>query len=149
MQAVRVRARGGAISAPFALENVPLRQLLRAGCAGLGLITIAALTSIGLYAIVAGGLVAPGASNRAPSAGVPVLVTIQVGSATPTAVAAAPPLATAPPAETPTVVVARPAASAQVAGAPALRTPDQPVAVAGGTASTGKAFGPQDANGGT
>jgi hypothetical protein len=64
--------------------NVSVRQLARLGCAGLALITIATLTSIGLYAIVAGGVLAPGPTTKTTTGGAPVLVTIQAGPSTAT-----------------------------------------------------------------
>jgi hypothetical protein len=81
--------------------------------AGLALIAITALTTVGLYAIVEGGLGVRGAAGRSSGGGVPLLVTIQAGPATGTPAAVA--------AETPTVAApgaARPApAPASTAGA--------------------------------
>ncbi len=57
---------------------------LRLGCAGIAVITIAALTSIGLFAVVAGGLPFGNVATRAVASGVPVMVTIQAMTVTPT-----------------------------------------------------------------
>jgi hypothetical protein len=64
-------------------------QVFRLGCAGAVLIVIAALTSVGLYAMVAGGVPWAGASARTTPGGAQVLVTIQAGPATPTSSATA------------------------------------------------------------
>jgi hypothetical protein len=78
-----------------------VRGFVRAVCAGLALVIIASLTSIGLYAIVVGGLTPIGSAGRSTSIGVPLLITIQAGTATLT------PLA--PATETPVVTSLRPA----------------------------------------
>jgi hypothetical protein len=67
-------------------QGAPVAQLFRLGCAGVAVIAIAALTSIGLYAVVAGGVLfgAPGA--RSTPVAVPFLVTIQAAPITPTVV---------------------------------------------------------------
>jgi hypothetical protein len=63
---------------------VGVRQFIRFGCAGVAVIMIAALTSVGLYAVVAGGLPWNGSVARSSSSGATVLVTIQAGPVTPT-----------------------------------------------------------------
>lgn len=59
-------------------------QLFRFGCAGAVLIVIAALTSVGLYAMVAGGVPWASTSTRTTPGGAQVLVTIQAAPVTPT-----------------------------------------------------------------
>src|SRR5215213_5848485 len=59
-------------------------QVFRLGCAGASLIVIAALTSVGLYAMVAGGVPWAGAGTRTTPGGAQVLVTIQSAPVTPT-----------------------------------------------------------------
>ena len=63
-----------------------MSYLVRLGCAAVAVVAIAALTSIGLYAVVAGGVLFGASSPRSPSASIPVLVTIQAAPATPTTV---------------------------------------------------------------
>jgi len=95
-------------------------QVARLGCAGMILILIAALTSVGLYAVVAGGVPWAGTGARSSAGGAQVLVTIQAGPAPPTSAAAS---------TTPATVLTRPpstsAAPAQpsVAPAPAAAAP--------------------------
>ena len=60
--------------------------LVRLGCAAVALLAIAALTSIGLYAVVAGGVLFGAPGPRATPAAPPVLVTIQAAPVTPTPV---------------------------------------------------------------
>src|SRR6188768_331505 len=106
--------------------NRDVRSLLRTACAGVALIAITALTSVGLYAIVVGGLMTPGPTGRSPMGGVPVLVTIQAGPATTTPAAVA--------SETPSVSatnVARPAPASTSAPAQSVANPG---AIAPGTA---------------
>ncbi|MGE3270348.1 MAG: hypothetical protein AB7P40_16465 [Chloroflexota bacterium] len=64
-------------------------QFIRFGCAGIAVILIAALTSVGLYAVVAGGLPFGGPTHRPVAGGAQVLVTIQASQATPTPPSAA------------------------------------------------------------
>ena len=59
-------------------------QLFRLGCAGVAVIAVAALTSIGLYAVVAGGVPFGAPSPRATPGAPTVLVTIQAAPVTPT-----------------------------------------------------------------
>ena len=61
-------------------------NLFRLGCAAVAMITIAALTSIGLYSMVAGGVLFGAPSARSTPAAAPVLVTIQAAPVTPTVV---------------------------------------------------------------
>jgi hypothetical protein len=75
---------------------VRVPPVVRLGCAGVAVIAIAALTSIGLFAVVAGGLPFGTVATRAAASGAPVLVTIQALPPTPTG--AAFPTATAVPA---------------------------------------------------
>ena len=63
-----------------------MSYLIRLGCAAVAVVAIAALTSIGLYAVVAGGVLFGAPSPRTTSALAPVLVTIQAAPATPTTV---------------------------------------------------------------
>jgi hypothetical protein len=63
---------------------VRVPPFLRLGCAGIAVITIAALTSIGLFAVVAGGLPFGSVATRVAANGAPVLVTIQAMPVTPT-----------------------------------------------------------------
>src|SRR4051794_40569940 len=74
--------RGGAPMAPGSAHT--LRQLVRLACAAFALLLIAGLTSIGLYSVVAGGLLNNLPAARSALNGVPVLVQIQAGQATPT-----------------------------------------------------------------
>jgi hypothetical protein len=60
--------------------------LVRLGCAAVAVIAIAALTTIGLYAVVAGGVLFGAPNPRATPSSPPVLVTIQAAPVTPTAV---------------------------------------------------------------
>jgi hypothetical protein len=60
--------------------------LVRLGCAAVAVVAIAVLTSIGLYAVVAGGVLFGAPSPRTTPASAPVLVTIQAAPVTPTAV---------------------------------------------------------------
>ena len=94
-------------------------QLARLGCAGLALITIATLTSIGLYAVLSGSVLTPGPTGRTSAGGAPVLVTIQAGSSTATPGTTA---ATEPPTPQP-----RPAS--------VLAPPGSPVAASSGGAA--------------
>ena len=89
-------------------------QVFRLGCAGAALIVIAALTSVGLYAVVAGGVPWAGVAIRTAPGGVPVLVTIQAAQSTPTLALTSTPVATPGP--------GRPAAQAATAGAQASAT---------------------------
>jgi hypothetical protein len=61
-----------------------LHQLARFVSAGFALLIIAGLTSIGLYSVVAGGLLNSVPVGRSGIGAPPVLVTIQAGQATPT-----------------------------------------------------------------
>lgn len=109
-----------------------MRPLLRLGCAGVAAIAIAALTSIGLYAVVAGQMFTGSAAARPPAGGAPLLVTIQAGPATPTP----PPTLT----ETPMPASLLPAAvSAPAHAAPPPATPVTAAPVAAATPSAAAA----------
>jgi len=103
-----------------------VRQLARLGCAALALLLIAGLTSIGLYSVVAGGLLNNMPVGRSSSGNAPVLVTIQAGSATPTPATAAGELAT--PGPTPV---------SRAAPAPAAPPPATGPAAAGAASASG------------
>lgn len=94
--------------------------LLRFGCAGVAVIAIAALTSVGLFAVVAGGLPFGGPSARTAANQAPVLVTIQAAPATPTV----PP----PPTATETPVSLLPVLVTAARAAPATNGPAPPAA---------------------
>lgn len=66
-----------------------MRQTLRFGCLGVVIMLIAAFSTIGVYALVAGAITWNGAGARTVSAGAPVLVTIQAVQMTPTPASAA------------------------------------------------------------
>ncbi len=106
---------------------------LRLGCAGVAVIAIAALTSIGLFAVVAGGLPFAGPGARTVANGAPVLVTIQAQPVTPT-VAPQPTATEAPQSLIP--AFAAPARAAQSATQPpaavaaTVTPPSSPVALA-------------------
>lgn len=106
-------------------------QIVRFGCAGVAVIIIAALTSIGLYAVLTGGFPFGGPAPKPITGGAQVLVTIQAGQPTPT-----PPSASTPtpaggsagaPAASPASALAAPIA---VAAAPAPTAPPTPTATA-------------------
>ena len=59
-------------------------QIVRFGCAGVAVIIIAALTSVGLYAVLTGGFPFGGPAPKPLTGGAQVLVTIQAGQPTPT-----------------------------------------------------------------
>jgi hypothetical protein len=59
-------------------------QIIRFGCAGVAVIIIAALTSVGLYAVLTGGFPFGGPAPKPLTGGAQVLVTIQAGQPTPT-----------------------------------------------------------------
>lgn len=133
-------------------------QLVRLGCAGLAAVVIAALTSIGLYAVVAGQVFTVGAAARPQSNLPPVLVTIQAGpgSATPLPTATETPMpasllggpvaSSGVAAPAPTPIETRATSTATAAPTPALGTPTPPAATsANGAASSPAAVaGPAD-----
>jgi hypothetical protein len=112
-------------------------QVVRMGCAGIAVIVIAALTSIGLFAVVAGGLPFGTVSPRAVAGGAPVLVTIQALPVTPT-VQAMPTGTLAPASLIP--APSGPARAAQAAptanGTLAAQPSPLPIAAAAGTPMT-------------
>jgi hypothetical protein len=63
---------------------VRVPHIVRLFFAGVGLIAIAALTTVGVYAVVAGGLSWATSTARTALNGAPVMVTIQAAQATPT-----------------------------------------------------------------
>lgn len=65
-------------------QGARVPHVVRMGCAGIAVIAIAALTSIGLFAVVAGGLPFGNVSPRVAASGAPVMVTIQALPITPT-----------------------------------------------------------------
>jgi hypothetical protein len=71
------------------LSGVRVPQVFRLGCAAIALIVIMALTSIGVYSVVAGGFLFGGSAARASTGAPPVLVTIQAAPVTPTVLAVA------------------------------------------------------------
>ena len=54
-----------------------MSYLVRLGCAAVAVVAIAAFTLIGLYTVVAGGVLFGAPSPRSTSSSAPVLVTIQ------------------------------------------------------------------------
>ncbi|MCC7367452.1 MAG: DUF4352 domain-containing protein [Chloroflexi bacterium] len=92
-------------------------QFLRFGCAGIAVIIIAALTSVGLYAVLTGGSPFAASAPKPIAGGAQVLVTIQAGQPTPTPLSAATPTAT----QAATAIVTAPASilTAPVAAAAA------------------------------
>lgn len=128
-------------------------QIVRFGCAGVAVIIIAALTSVGLYAVLTGGFPFAGPAPKPVSGGAQVLVTIQASQPTPT-----PPSASTPtPAggsgapgspSAPASALAAPAAPAPTATIPPTATPTvaplqtPPVGASPGAAAASPAAGP-------
>ena len=93
-------------------------QIVRFGCAGVAVIIIAALTSVGLYAVLTGGFPFGGPAPKPLTGGAQVLVTIQAGQPTPT-----PPSASTPtPASGSASAASALTAPAAVAAAPTATT---------------------------
>lgn len=110
-----------------------MSSIIRLGCAAVALVAIAALTSIGLYSVVAGGVLFGAPSPRSTTFAPPVLVTIQAAPATPTIA----PLPTSTPMpsslisnlnQPPGPALAPPAASPAPATQPPATAPAAPVA---------------------